>query len=188
VLRERASKAERSLHVKRLGVLAVTAVLLVGLTIPTAIALGGGSGASARVYASRIGLVGSTTANGHVITERDHFVALPSASVLSSRGGREFEVRVTYRGRSAVAPVWDVGPWNQSDDFWAAARRGAPDLPRFLPQAEAALSQGHNDGRSLSGRVVTSPTAIDLADGLFWDDLGMTQSDWVEVTFLWLAD
>jgi hypothetical protein len=174
--------------VRRLSVLIGVAVLLVGLTFPATVALGGGSGATARVYGSRIGLVGSTTANGHVITERDHFVALPSASVLSTRGGREYEVRVTYGGHSAVAPVWDIGPWNQNDDFWAPARRGAPDLPRFLPQAEAALSQGHNGGRSLSGRVVTSPTAIDLADGLFWDDLGMTQSDWVEVTFLWLPD
>jgi hypothetical protein len=144
---------------------------------------------SVRVYASRIGLVGGRTANGHTILERDRFVALPSAAVLSSRAGHEFQVRVTYRDRSAVAPVWDIGPWNQNDDYWAVSRRGAPDLPRFLPQAEAAMSWGHNGGRTLlTGRQVTSPAAIDLADGLFWDDLGMVQSDWVQVEFLWLNE
>ncbi|MBM2810008.1 MAG: hypothetical protein HW416_767 [Chloroflexi bacterium] len=142
---------------------------------------------SARIYGSRIGLVGRTTANGHVIQERDRFVALPSPRALSSRDGREYEVRLTYRGRSAVAPVWDIGPWNQTDDFWALDRRGAPDLPRFLPQAQAAIERGHNGGRSLSGRLVTAPMAIDIADGLFWDDLGMTQGDWLEVAFLWLT-
>lgn len=36
-----------------------------------------------RVFATREGLVGGTTANGHVIRERDHFVALPSRRGLS---------------------------------------------------------------------------------------------------------
>jgi hypothetical protein len=143
---------------------------------------------SARIYASRQGLVGGRTANGHIIRERDRFVALPSRDVLSSREGYEFQVQITYRGRTAVAPVWDLGPWNLTDDYWSGNRRGAPDLPRFLPQAEAALLQGHNSGMSLTGRRVTSASAMDIADGTFWDDLGMTASDWVEVTFLWLTD
>ncbi|TDC87785.1 hypothetical protein [Actinomadura sp. 7K507] len=41
--------------------------------------------AAYRVFATREGLVGGTTANGHVITERDHFVALPSRRGLSPR-------------------------------------------------------------------------------------------------------
>ena len=108
--------------------------------------------------------------------------------MISARGGTEFSVQLTYKGRTAVAPVWDLGPWNIADDYWSANRRGAPDLPRFLPQAEAAVSQGHNGGRSLTGRTVTAPNAIDIADGTFWDDLGMTVSDWVDVTFLWLSE
>src|SRR5215211_9528924 len=62
------------------------------------------------VFATREGLVGHRTANGHRIQPRDRFVALPSWSVLAGDSGLEFQVRVTYRGRSAVLPVWDVGP------------------------------------------------------------------------------
>src|SRR5919206_287005 len=75
------------------------------------------------VFATREGLVGHRTANGHHIISRDRFVALPSWRVLSSKGGSEFQVRVTYRGRSAVLPVWDVGPWNTRDDYWSPQRR-----------------------------------------------------------------
>lgn len=147
-----------------------------------------GSHPTARVYASRQGLVGGRTANGHIIRERDHFVALPSREVLSSRDGYEYQVQITYRGLTAIAPVWDLGPWNVADDFWNGTRRGAPELPRFVPQAEAAYYQGHNGGMSLTGRRVTAPIAIDIADGTFWDDLGMTSTDWVEVAFLWLTE
>jgi hypothetical protein len=94
-----------------------------------------------RLYATREGLVGYTTANGHVIKERDRFVALPSRGALSKKNGYEKQVLVAYKGRYAVAPVWDV----------------------------------------------VSPAGIDLADGLFWDDLKMIGSDWVDVTFLWLS-
>ena len=38
-------------------------------------------------------------------------------------GGQEFQVRVTYRGHSVVLPVWDVGPWNTHDEYWAPNRR-----------------------------------------------------------------
>ena len=32
-----------------------------------------------------------------------------------------------------------------------------------------------------------NPAGIDLADGTFWDDLGMVDNDWVEVRFDWTA-
>src|SRR5439155_23308482 len=35
--------------------------------------------------------------------------------------------------------------------------------------------------------TVILPNSIDLADGTFLDDLGMTQNDWVDVTFLWVT-
>jgi hypothetical protein len=138
------------------------------------------------VFATRQGLVGRRTANGHRILPRDRFVALPSWSVLSSRGGYEFQVRVTYRGRSTVLPVWDVGPWNTRDDYWNPARRYS-DLPPGLPMAQAARQGGYNGGRDEFGRRIRLPNGIDIADGAFWDDLGMSESDWVEVTFLWLG-
>src|SRR4051812_7818514 len=49
------------------------------------------------LMATRVGMVGRTTANGHVITERDHFVALPSRRALSSLGGMEYVVQLSYR-------------------------------------------------------------------------------------------
>src|SRR5438105_4092826 len=53
------------------------------------------------IFTTREGLVGGTTANGHIIVPNDHFAALPSRRALSTNFGHEREVRVTYRGRSA---------------------------------------------------------------------------------------
>ena len=75
-------------------------------------------GATYRVYGYQEGLVGSTTANGHVIQPNDHFVALPCFCVLSSRGGNEFQVKLEYKGKTVIVPVWDVGPWNVDDNYW----------------------------------------------------------------------
>jgi hypothetical protein len=144
------------------------------------------TGPTYRVFATREGLVGHRTANGHRIRPRDRFVALPDWGVLSSNGGNEFQVRVTYRDRSVVLPVWDVGPWNTHDDYWSPNRRYS-DLPVGQPMAHAAYHQRYNGGRDESGRRIRHPNGIDIADGAFWDDLGMTDSDFVEVTFLWLG-
>jgi len=140
----------------------------------------------AMLWATRLGLVGRTTANGHVIKERDRFVALPSRRGLNRRDGSDYTVRLSYHGRSVVAPVWDIGPWNTKDDFWNTPREQFTELTRWMPQAEAAFFGGHNGGRDATGRFVTIPASIDLADGTFWDDLGMGPSDWVEVSFLWV--
>lgn len=138
------------------------------------------------VFATREGLVGHRTANGHRIRPRDRFVALPSWQALAHDGGSEFQVRVTYRGRSVVLPVWDVGPWNTHDDYWSPSRRYS-DLPTGMPMAQAAYSKGYNGGRDEFGRRIRMPNGIDIADGAFWDDLGMTQADWVQVSFLWMG-
>ena len=147
-------------------------------------ALGGG----ARIFATREGLAGRTTANGHVIRARDRFVALPSRRALSSREGREFEVRLTYKNKSVVAPVWDVGPWNIRDDHWnpSSVRERWRDLPQGLPEAQAAFSRGYNGGRDGFGRKVLNPAGIDLSDRIFWNDLRMRDNDWVAVEYLWL--
>ncbi|MDQ3826651.1 MAG: hypothetical protein M3325_13305, partial [Actinomycetota bacterium] len=74
---------------------------------------------SYRVFATREGLVGATTANGHVIRERDHFVALPSRRGLAPRESGDYTVKIcAANGRCEWAPVWDVGPWNTTDDYW----------------------------------------------------------------------
>ncbi|MEZ4524186.1 MAG: hypothetical protein R3A46_21520 [Thermomicrobiales bacterium] len=141
---------------------------------------------TARVYAHREGLVGYTTANGHVIQPNDFFVALPCWCALSSKGGDEYQVRLTYKDKSIVVPVWDVGPWNTEDNYWdPPEERHYKGLPQGMPAAEAAYFDEYNGGRDGFGRDVASPAGIDIGDGAFYA-LGMTDSAWIDVTFLWL--
>jgi hypothetical protein len=147
---------------------------------------------SYKVFATREGLVGGTTANGHVITKRDHFVALPSRRGLSSKDSGSYSVRVCAEstGRCAYAPVWDVGPWNTTDDYWngGETRQSWSDLPRGRPQAQAAYEDDYNRGRDGFGRQVANPAGIDLGDGTFWDAVGLTDNAWTTVTYLWTGD
>lgn len=139
-----------------------------------------------RVYGTRQGLVGRVTANGHRIVERDRFAALPSKKSLNVREGRDYLLEVAYKDRKTTVPVWDVGPWNIKDNYWDSPREMWTDLPRFVPQVNAAFFDNYNGGLDQFGRPILFPAAIDLADGTFWDDLGMKGSDWVDVTFLWV--
>jgi hypothetical protein len=143
-----------------------------------------------RVFATREGLVGGTTANGHVIVNRDHFVALPSRRGLSGNGSGTYSVKVCTASRCAFEPVWDVGPWNTKDDYWnpSATREMWKDLPRGKPEAQAAYQDGYNGGKDQFGRIVANPAGIDLADGTFWDGLALTNNAWVDVTYLWTGD
>lgn len=163
--------------------LALVAVLLLPY-VPEALA----ANPTWRVFATREGLVGQTTANGHVITNRDHFVALPSRDALTCNGCYAKQVRVCNpaNGRCETAPVWDVGPWNTKDDWWNSPRAMFNDLPRGKPEAQAAYYEGYNGGKDMFGRTVLNPAGIDLADGTFWDGLGMSNNGWVDVTFLWI--
>jgi hypothetical protein len=140
------------------------------------------------IFATREGLVGGTTANGHVIVVNDHFVALPSRRALSTNFGHEREVRLTYGARTVVAPVWDVGPWNTKDDYWnpTPIRETFKDLARGMPESEAAYATGYNGGLDERGRRVLNPAGIDLADGTFREDLILPTNDRVVVEYLWL--
>jgi hypothetical protein len=141
-----------------------------------------------RVFATREGLVGRVTANGHVIAERDQFVALPSRRALAGRDTGEYTARVCApNGRCAWVPVWDVGPWNSRDDYWNPSRQRQmwPDLPHGMPQAQAAFRDGHHGGLDQFGRTVLNPAGVDLADGTFWDALGLTTNAWVTIGYLW---
>lgn len=144
---------------------------------------------TARVYATREGLVGGTTANGHVIVPEDHFVALPSRRGLSPKGSGQYSVRVCGPVRCETAPVWDVGPWNTRDDHWnpSSVRESFKDLPQGKPEAQAAYEDGYNGGRDEFGRQVLNPAGIDLADGTF-HNVGLNDNGWVTVTYLWTGD
>ncbi|EWM15465.1 hypothetical protein [Kutzneria sp. 744] len=122
---------------------------------------------SYKVYATREGLVGSTTANGHKIKSRDHFVALPSGKSLSPNGKKTYQVKVcAANGRCETAPVWDVGPWNTKDDYWkpegqpavlegpaAGQARGAGGVPERLQRRQGPVRpQGLQPGRHRPGR------------------------------------
>ena len=142
-----------------------------------------------RIPATREGLVGRTTANGHVIRPNDHFVALPSRRALNANDQtRDYKVRVCNprNGKCVEEPVWDVGPWNTRDDYWNPSniRENWRDLPQGKPEATAAYYQDYNNGRDQFGRQVSNPSGIDLADGT-WASLGMTGNDVVDVTYLW---
>jgi hypothetical protein len=149
------------------------------------------AGLSYKVFATREGLVGGTTANGHKIVQRDHFVALPSRRGLSAKNGGDYSVRVCAdNGRCEWAPTWDVGPWNTRDDYWSAThvRQEWRDLPQGKPASQAAYQDGYNGGKDQFGRRVANPAAIDLADGTFWDGLKLKNNAWVTVTYQWASN
>lgn len=123
--------------------------------------------------------------------------------------GMNWNVRVTRdNGTSAVFPVRDVGPWNIDDNYWDPApgsnhprtRRLFADLPRGLPQAQAAFDSDHNlttncndlnhqptdktDGADQFGRCVLNRAGIDLSLAAA-AQIGMTGSQWLTVEFLW---
>lgn len=143
-----------------------------------------------KVRATRQGMVGGRTANGHIITKRDRFVSLPCWCSLSTRNGNEYKVRLTYKGRSTVVPVYDVGPWNRRDNYWdPQPQRYFSDLRQGWPQDHAAYYDDHNGGRSGLGWKVTFPTAVDVGDGAWWDDLKIVgDRAELEVTFLWTGN
>ena len=140
-----------------------------------------------KVYATREGLTGHTTANGHKIVANDHFVSLPSTLSLSGKGANDYSVRVcsVANGRCAYEPVWDVGPWNTHDNYWAVKRTSWTKLPSGKPEAQAAYQDGYNGGKDQFGRKVLNPAGIDLADGTIRDGLDLSSSGWVNVTYLW---
>jgi len=103
------------------------------------------------VYATREGLIGKTTASGHVIKKEDIFVALPSRKALHKH------VRVTYKSKSIICPVLDVGPWSTHDDYWNYSGRPLSEIGIQLPKRK---------------RKVKNKAGIDLSDGL-WDYFGI---------------
>ena len=140
------------------------------------------------VFATREGLVGGTTANGHIIQLRDHFVALPSRRALNPDDQTDdFLVELEVGAKTVRAPVWDVGPWNTRDDYWnpAAVRELWTDLAEGTPESQVAYLNDYNAGHDQFGRDVLNPAGIDLADGTFWDDLGLSNNEWVSVAYLW---
>jgi hypothetical protein len=148
-----------------------------------------GDPAAYQVIATREGLAGGRTANGHTIRSNDLFVALPSSQALAQANGSEYSVKVCSRaGYCAWAPVWDIGPWNTTDDYWSQNRQGFPELTAGIPQAQAAYRDGYNSGKDGGGRKVANPAGIDLSDGVYQSVLGLTGNSLVNVSYLWTGN
>ncbi len=165
-------------------------LLPLGISLPAAAApppAASGTPKTYKVYATREGLVGHYTANGHKVASNDHFVSLPSTGSLSAKGKNYYSVRVcsATNGRCAYEPVWDVGPWNTNDGYWNIKRTSWTKLPIGRPEAQAAYQDHYNGGKDQFGRTVLNPAGIDLADGTIRDGLKLSSSGWVTVTYLW---
>jgi hypothetical protein len=103
------------------------------------------------VYATRIGLVGNTTASGEIVDSEDVFVALPHKQALGKT------IVLKYGDKTVVCEVLDVGPHSIRDDYWQHSRRPLAEQGRRLP--------------SRWGRA-KNKAGIDLSDGL-WALLGL---------------
>lgn len=115
-----------------------------------------------RVKATREGLIGGKTSTGYIVDTVVPFVALPAVKALH----RFVRVRNPVTGRSCLAIVLDVGPWNEHDDAYVF--NGA------RPSAES--------GRDTRGRV-TNKAGIDLGERV-WKLLEMTDNTEVEWWFI----
>lgn len=50
------------------------------------------------------------------------YVSLPSDTVVAAKNSWGTTIRVELGRRSVIAPVWDRGPWNISDNYWESSR------------------------------------------------------------------
>lgn len=120
------------------------------------------------VRASREGLVGGTTASGHVIVANDRFAALPDPSALNQ------EIQVTYKSKTVRTKVLDVGPWYIDDGYWSGD--GVPQAQKDW-QAKEPIGRGRQEGvesclaPGASGKC-NNGAGLDLADGIYSEMLG----------------
>lgn len=115
-----------------------------------------------RVFATREGLEGQLTSSGYHIDTAVPFVALPSVKALH----RFVRVSNPANGKSTLAVVLDVGPWNEHDDAYV--------FDGHRPASESGLS--------VSGRG-TNKAGIDLGEYV-WRALGMTGNSEVDWEFI----
>jgi hypothetical protein len=120
-----------------------------------------------------------------------YWVALPHRKV-SFSGGRKVRVTDVRKGTSARAPVKDTGPWNTRDNYWRASKYRSmwKDLPRCMPEAEAAFYHNYNRGKDQFGREVLNPAAIDITPAVarrmdVWRKIQRRGLIRVRVQYLW---
>lgn len=119
----------------------------------------------------------ATQYNGYTNYE----VALPHRK-LKFDGG--YKVYLSRGSRDVRAPVKEVGPWNTYDNWWDRSRKRTmwKDLPRGLPEAEAAYYDNYNRGKDEFGREVLNPAGVDLTPAVAAKlGLGKYENAWIWV-------
>lgn len=118
-------------------------------------------------------------------------VALPHWKVRFS-GGREVRITDVNKGTSARAPVKDTGPWNTRDNYWRSGTHRSmwKDLPRCVPEAQAAFFDNYNRGKDQFGREVGNPAGIDITPAVarrmdVWQKIQRRGLIKVRVKYLW---
>lgn len=112
-----------------------------------------------QVIATREGLVGGTTACSHVITQNDHFVALPATSLCN------MGVRLRNGNNLGTTTVRDVGPWCPNTPISGGFNQCSCPSDRYWQTSGVPFAAGASCANTHAG--------IDLADGTF-ADLGLT--------------
>jgi hypothetical protein len=123
------------------------------------------------VLATDEGLVGHTTACGHVIQTNDHFVALPYSTALC--GQSILVTRSTYQETTSVE---DVGPWcpntpGPGNSNTCSCSANSYWLGTAIPEAV-----------TLEGTCNSNGAGIDLADGTY-HDLGLSGNGYIDWKF-----
>ncbi len=88
--------------------------------------------------------------------------------------------------RVASAPDKEIGPWNLQDNWWDKSRYRTRwnDLPRSLPEAEAAFYDNYNKGKDGFGRKVLNLAGVDLRPAVA-KKLGLSKYEnaWIQVSY-----
>ncbi len=113
-------------------------------------------------------------------------VALPHRA-LKFAGG--YRVNLSRVGIVTWAPVKEVGPWNTYDNYWQYGYKRTmwKNLPRCMPEAQAAYFTNYNNGKDEYGRTVLNPAGVDLTPAVARRlGLKLYQNAWIYVQYTWV--
>jgi hypothetical protein len=124
-------------------------------------------------------------------------VALPHRALKFRKRHRRVPIRPVEGGRRVRAPVKEVGPWNTYDNYWKGRttnekRREWRNLPRCVPEAQAAFYHNFHGGKDENGDTVTNPAGVDLSPAVarkmdVWRRIHRNGKVLVRVRFPWVA-
>ncbi len=127
----------------------------------------------------------ATQYRGHTRYE----AALPHRALKFGSQPRVAIDRVHGGGPTVRPRIKEVGPWNTRDNYWRSGKKRAMwrDLPRCLPEAQAAYYRNYNRGKDEYGREVLNPAGADLTPAVA-RRMGLRKYDnaWVYVRFPWV--